>query len=85
MSRRALSYTNDLYVPSYWLANLSATYKFGKVGFAKNLEVNFGVYNLFNTVYIGGMGMMGYPVSGYYPTLFIGAPRQYFGTVKAHF
>lgn len=83
--RRPLSYVNDTYVPAYWLANLSATYNFGHIGFAKNLKVNFGVYNLFNTTYVGGMGIEGYPLSGDYPTLFVGAPRQYFGTVSAQF
>ena len=83
--RRPLSYTNDVYVPSYWLASLSADYNLGPVGFARNIRLNFGIYNLFNTVYVGGMGIVGFPVSGDYATLFIGAPRQYFGTLSAQF
>ncbi|MFS3136670.1 TonB-dependent receptor domain-containing protein [Gluconacetobacter sacchari] len=83
--RRPLSYVNDVYVPSYWVAGLSSTYTFGRVGFARHVQVSFGVTNLFNSTYIGGLGISGFPVSGDYPTLFIGAPRQYFGTVSAQF
>ncbi|WP_246285491.1 TonB-dependent receptor [Nguyenibacter vanlangensis] len=83
--RRPLSYVNDVYVPSYWVAGLSGTYGFGRIGFARHVQVSFGVTNLFNSAYIGGLGISGFPVSGDYPTLFIGAPRQYFGTVSAQF
>jgi len=82
---RPLSYVNDTHVAPYWLAGLSASYNFGSIGFMKNFGINFNIYNLFNTTYVGGMGLFGYPISGDSPTLFIGAPRQFFGSVHASF
>lgn len=83
--RRPLSYVNDVYVPSYWLVGLSSSYDFGHIGFAQHVQVSFGITNLFNSAYISGLGISGFPVSGDYPTLFVGAPRQYFGTLSAQF
>lgn len=83
--RRPLSYANDVFVPAYWLAGVSASYDFGRIGVLQNLRADLGVTNLFGGKYIGGMGFSGYPVSGDYPTLFAGAPRQFFGTLSAKF
>ncbi|MFS3135365.1 TonB-dependent receptor [Gluconacetobacter sacchari] len=85
MSRRPLSYVNDVHVPSYWLANLGASYDFGAVGVLRNLKASLNIYNLFDTTYIGGMGVAGFPMAGDLPTVFVGAPRQVFGTVSARF
>ncbi|KXV06340.1 TonB-dependent receptor [Acetobacter malorum] len=84
-SRRYFSYVNDTSVPGYWLASTGARYNFGKVGFAKNLSVDFNVYNLFNSKYISMMGQNGNPMSGDYQSLERGAVREFFGTVSAEF
>ncbi|GBQ23776.1 TonB-dependent receptor [Gluconacetobacter sacchari DSM 12717] len=86
MGRRPFSYTNDVYVPGYWLASVGANYNFGKVGFAQNLTLSFNVTNLFNQVYVSEMGgEAGNAFQGDYESLLMGAPRQYFGTLKAAF
>ncbi|OUJ04809.1 TonB-dependent receptor [Acetobacter malorum] len=84
-SKRYYSYVNDTSVPGYWLASTGARYNFGKVGFAKNLSVDFNVYNLFNSKYISMMGQNGNPMSGDYQSLERGAVREFFGTVSAEF
>nr|WP_231866871.1 TonB-dependent receptor [Acetobacter malorum] len=84
-SKRYFSYVNDTSVPGYWLASTGARYNFGKVGFAKNLSVDFNVYNLFNSKYISMMGQNGNPMSGDYQSLERGAVREFFGTVSAEF
>ncbi|GBQ56734.1 TonB-dependent receptor domain-containing protein [Acidomonas methanolica] len=83
--RRPLSYVNDVFVPAYWLAGVSAGYEFGRIGVLRHLRADLGVTNLFGSKYIGGMGFSGFPVTGDYPTLFAGAPRQFFGTLSAKF
>jgi len=86
MGRRPFSYTNDTSVPGYWLASAGANYTIGKVGFMQTLVVSFNVSNLFNTVYVAEMGGEGgNALQGDYPSLLIGAPRQFFGSLKATF
>ncbi|WP_259650055.1 porin family protein [Gluconacetobacter diazotrophicus] len=83
MGKRYISYMNDAAVNGYWLASLSATYIFKTIPHLSQLEFNFGVYNLFNQEYIGGIG--GFSLSGDTQQLFAGAPRQFFGTLHARF
>lgn len=85
IGKRYLSYMNDTSVPGYWLANLGAKYQLGTKGFLKNMTFEFNVYNLFNSSYISTMGENGNPFMGDYQSFMIGAPRQYFGTVRARF
>jgi len=86
MGRRPFSYTNDTSVPGYWLASVGANYTIGKVGFMQSLVIGFNVSNLFNTTYVSVMGGEGgNALQGDYPSLLIGAPRQYFGSLKATF
>lgn len=86
MSSRYLSYTNDTSVPAYWLTSLGAKYDFGDAWRLHNMTVSFNVSNLFNTTYVSMMGGQGgSPLSGDYQTLFMGAPRQFFGTISANF
>ena len=83
MSRRYISYMNDANVNGYWLATLSANYRFHHIPHLAMLELNLGIYNLFNQQYVGGIG--GYSLSGDTQQLFAGAPRQFFGSLHARF
>ncbi|KON64676.1 vitamin B12 transporter BtuB [Komagataeibacter europaeus] len=84
-SKRQYSLLNDTHVPAYWLANLGASYHFGKVGFLHNVTASFTVYNLFNAKYISMMGENGFPASGDMQSIERGAVREYFGTIKAEY
>ncbi|MBO1325457.1 TonB-dependent receptor [Acetobacter sp. TBRC 12305] len=97
MSARNFSYVGDVKAPGYWLANLGADYKMGNMGqyihgadFVQNLVFSFTVANLTNAGYISTMGEGGNPLSISqgalsYNSFMIGAPRQYFGSVRAEF
>ncbi|WP_256889098.1 TonB-dependent receptor [Acidomonas methanolica] len=84
-SKRPFTQMNDLYVPSYWLANLGASYVFGDVGPLKGVKATFMVYNLFNAKYIAMMGENGFAAIGDYQSTERGSPREYFGTIKASY
>lgn len=100
MSARNFTYMGDVKAPEYWILNLGAEYKFGNLGqyihgadFVQNLALDFTVTNLTNTSYIAAMGdyigsgqplsrsQNGYTASG----LFVGAPRQFFGSIRVEF
>ncbi|MFT9015225.1 MAG: TonB-dependent receptor [Acetobacter sp.] len=97
MSARNFSYVGDVKAPGYWLANLGADYKLGNMGnyihgagFVQNLVFSFTVANLTNAGYISTMGEGGNPLNiangaMSYNSFMIGAPRQYFGSVRAEF
>ncbi|MBB2203030.1 TonB-dependent receptor [Gluconacetobacter tumulisoli] len=86
MGRREFSYTNDTSVPGYWLVNFGARYDFGRIGPMHNLAATFNVTNLTGINYISMMGGdLGNPLSGDYQSLLTGAPRQFFGGVRADF
>ena len=92
VGKRNLSYTGDTKVPAYWLTNLGARYdltktlhRFSPSSFVHNLSIDFNVYNVTNVKYISTMGQNGYPMSGDYQSIVLGAPRQYFGSVHADF
>ncbi|PYD71077.1 TonB-dependent receptor [Novacetimonas hansenii] len=72
-------------VPSYWLTNLGASYDFGRIGIMKNFRINFNVYNLTNVRYIGAMGVENFPLAGDQDTLQMGAPRMFYGGLRAQF
>ncbi|WP_242011980.1 TonB-dependent receptor [Acetobacter oeni] len=86
LSSRQLTYTNDLHVPGYFLANFGGRYNFGTYGFMKNFAVSFNIYNLFNKTYVATTSELGnnFTNTGYNYFL-MGAPRQFFGTVSADF
>lgn len=80
----------------YWLSNLGLDYKLGNMGqyihgagFVQNLVFSFTVTNLTNQLYISTMGEGGNPIGGAsaysYQSFLIGAPRQFFGSVRAEF
>lgn len=85
LGSRPLSYMNDVKVSPYWTENVTLSYNFGQIGFAKNLKASFSVYNLANEKYVSAMGLFGYPLSGDLQTLFVAPPRQFFGTISAKF
>jgi len=89
---RNLSYTGDEKVPSYWLTNAGVRYDLtGLIGHTtahavfKHISMDLNVYNLTNEHYISTMGQNGFPVSGDFQSVMLGAPRQFFGTIKADF
>ena len=90
IGQRNFSYTGDMKVPHYWLESLGARYRFGDLshntlGVLKDMTFDFNVYNLTNVKYISTMGENGNPMSGDYQSFLVGAPRQYFGTIRASF
>ncbi|WP_313143779.1 TonB-dependent receptor [Komagataeibacter nataicola] len=94
---RNYSYTGDVKVPGYWMANLGIQYKLSNLGkydkklaVVKNLIFSLNVTNLTNTHYISTMGANGNPMaisSGAltYASLAPGAPRMFFGSIRGEF
>ncbi|NHO32554.1 TonB-dependent receptor [Acetobacter sp. LMG 1636] len=82
---RPMTYMNDEKIPAYWLASTTLSYNFGKVGFAQNIHTSFGVTNLFNKNYISGVYGAASVNGDDNANLFVGAPREYYGTVSAEF
>ncbi|MBE7731395.1 TonB-dependent receptor [Komagataeibacter sp. FXV3] len=92
MSQRNFSYVGNYKAPAYWLANAGLRYSLGALSkynrhlaSVQNLIFSFDVYNLANERYIATMGENGYPLNTDYQSMLIGAPRQFFGTIKAEF
>ncbi|ACI52136.1 TonB-dependent receptor [Gluconacetobacter diazotrophicus PA1 5] len=86
ISSRQLTYTNDLHVPGYFLANFGMRYNFGDVRFLKGVTASFNIYNLANKTYVATTNELGnnFTDTGYNYFL-LGAPRQFFGSVSANF
>ncbi|GAN64408.1 TonB-dependent receptor [Acetobacter indonesiensis NRIC 0313] len=82
---RPMTYLNDQKIPSYWVANMNLAYNFGKIGFTQNLKATFGITNLFDSNYIGGVYGAASVQGDNNANLFVAAPRQFFGTVSAEF
>ncbi|GBR03132.1 TonB-dependent receptor family protein [Acetobacter oeni] len=85
MGSRPMTYTNDVRIPAYWASSLSASYNFGQIGFMRGFKTAFGINNLFNQGYIGGVYGAASVSGDDNPNLFAAAPRQFFGTVSAQF
>ncbi|MBF0851360.1 TonB-dependent receptor [Gluconobacter sp. R75690] len=86
LSSRQLTYTNDLHVPGYFLANFGARYNFGNISVLKGLTASLNIYNLANKTYVSTTNELGNNfVNTGYNYFLMGAPRQFFGTVSAHF
>ncbi|WP_151199835.1 TonB-dependent receptor family protein [Kozakia baliensis] len=84
-SARPMTYMNDVHIPAYWTSNLNASYNFGKVGFAQNIKADFGITNLFNRNYIGGVYGAASVMGDDNANLYVAAPREFFGTISAQF
>ncbi|OUI87539.1 TonB-dependent receptor [Acetobacter tropicalis] len=94
---RNYSYAGDVKVPGYWLANAGVEYSLGnmakysrKLDAIKNVVVSFNVANLNNSRYISTMGENGNPMniaSGAmsFQSMLVGAPRMFFGSIRADF
>ncbi|WP_395495937.1 TonB-dependent receptor domain-containing protein [Acetobacter sp. KSO5] len=82
---RPMTYMNDQSIPAYWLANMNFAYNFGKIGFAQNMKATFGITNLFDKNYIGGVYGSAAVTGDDNANLFVASPRQFFGTVSAEF
>ncbi len=80
MSRRYYNYTNDQSVDGRFIVDASLGYRF-----TDKVEVQMNVTNLFDKRYIGTIGSGGFANSGDRQTLLIGAPQQFFMTLKAGF
>lgn len=86
LSSRQLTYTNDLHVPGYFLANFGTRYDFGSVGPLKGLSASFNIYNLANKTYIATTNEAGNNfINNGFNYFLMGAPRQFFGTISANF
>jgi iron complex outermembrane recepter protein len=80
MSRRYFTYTNDKSVPGRAIVDATLGYRFGE-----RLEVQLNASNLFDKRYIGTINSGGTGNSGDRQTLLVGAPQQFFATIKAGF
>ena len=80
MSRRFYSYTNDASVPGRVLVDATIGYRF-----TDRIEVQLNATNLLDKRYVSTIGSGGYGNSGDAQTLLVGAPQQFFATLKTGF
>lgn len=80
MSKRFFTYTNDQSVPGRVLVDATIGYRF-----TDKIEVQLNASNLFDKKYIGTINSAGTGNSGDRQTLLVGAPQQFFATLKAGF
>lgn len=85
VGHRYVDYMNTVSAPHYFITNLGVRYDFGSFGILKNLNLQLNVYNLLDQHWIAVVGEEGNPVQGDYQSFMPGAPRQFFGTLAAHF
>ncbi|NRR29249.1 TonB-dependent receptor [Oxalobacteraceae bacterium] len=79
--KRYYTYLNDIEVPAYRVASLSAGYRLPAMGWLKSATLQLNVENLFDRRYLSTAGTNGYVNSdphGDFATLMSGAPRQLF-------
>jgi iron complex outermembrane receptor protein len=87
-SKRYYTYLNDGGVDAYTLLNAGLGLHFGMVGFLEDLTVQADVTNLTDETYystIDSNGFVASDTTGTAQTLLLGAPRQYFVSLKAKF
>lgn len=82
MSKRYFTYLNDRSVPGRVLADATLGYRFGEDG---RYEIQLNASNLFDETYVGTINSAGTGNSGDRQTLLVGAPQQFFATLKAGF
>jgi iron complex outermembrane receptor protein len=80
MSERFFTYTNDRSVPARTIVDASIGYRV-----TEDIEVQVNATNLFDTQYLGTINSGGTGNSGDRQTLLVGAPQQFFVTLKAGF
>lgn len=85
---RYYTYLNEGGVDSYSLLNAGVGYRFTGLGFLEQLSIQADVTNLTDEEYfstIDSNGFVNSDLAGTTQTLLLGAPRQYFVSVKARF
>lgn len=85
LGSRPMTYLNDQKIPPYWLANMSMSYDFGAVSLTKNLRATFAITNLFNANYIGGVFGAASVSGDNNANLYVGSPREFYGSISAEF
>jgi iron complex outermembrane receptor protein len=80
MSKRYFNYLNDRSVDSRLIAEAAIGYRF-----TDKIELQMNISNLFDEQYVGTINSAGTGNSGDRQTLLVGAPRQFFMTLKAGF
>jgi len=88
MSKRYFSYENNLVAPGRLIADASIGYRFGGTGWLKNLSIEANVTNLTDKKYISTVNTNNVQVNGSdfdNPNFMLGAPRQWFVTLKKGF
>jgi iron complex outermembrane receptor protein len=83
MSKRYFTYTNDQSVAGRVVVDATLGYKFDLGG--HDLELQANATNLFDKKYVSTIGTNGFGNSGDSQTLMVGAPQQFFLTLKAGF
>ncbi|WP_291366417.1 TonB-dependent receptor [Acetobacter sp. UBA5411] len=97
-SRRSFDYVGDYKIAPYWMSDLGLSYTLHDVGASAGrgfsvhrLIFSFNIYNLANTHYVSTMGQNGYTMDNTDGNAFnnqsilLGAPRQFFGSIRAEF
>jgi len=79
------TYTNDIYVPTYWQVNAHVSYHLPSTGHFPDLVFRLDGNNLLDRDQIGSVGIGGYSVSGDLQTFMRSAPRQLLFTVSAKY
>ena len=80
MSERYFTYTNDQSVEGRAIVDATLGYRF-----TDTIDVQLNVTNLFDKEYISTIGSGGFGNSGDRQTLLVGAPQQFFLTLRAGF
>lgn len=86
MSKRYFTYSNDQSVPDRALLDATIGFRFGGTGMlASGWSIEGSVTNLTNAQYVSTVGSNGYGFAGDAQTLLVGAPRQWFATLRKDF
>jgi iron complex outermembrane receptor protein len=88
IDKRYYTFLNQGSVDAYTLLNATVGYRLTAVGFLRDLTLQASVTNASDELYISTVGSNGFvnaDPSGTTQTLLVGAPRQYFVTLKARF
>jgi iron complex outermembrane receptor protein len=85
MSKRFITYTNDQSAAGRVLVDASVGYTFRTSGPLNGLGISANVTNLTDKKYISTIGTNGFKASGDSQTFMVGAPRQWFVSVKKTF
>ncbi|MCX7676021.1 MAG: TonB-dependent receptor [Alteraurantiacibacter sp.] len=80
ISRRFFTYTNDRSVPGRAIVDATLGYRLNE-----NIEMQLNATNLFDKDYVSTIGSGGFGNSGDRQTLLVGAPQQFFVTLRAGF